>query len=199
MNFVNQQILARLESYRDYSNFDMKKFVNSKPSGLNFKVIDSVIRIKLRRDMFIEVDGDDIYLVDTFIPNGDYVTKIDRQFIIAFKGLETGIGWIKKFIFNPDRIFKLLSSRLDPLIPCKMYIPTSETTKSYIRVNGKRANAIKASQIEEFRNEGVIIETGAKVDNTLNMRIGAKKKVHSFNNSKTDNSRTNLTQRFKRG
>ena len=200
MNHVNQCILARLECYRDYSQWTIKPYKYKNPSGLNVKAVGDSIRIKLKRDLFIHIEGSNVYLTDTIVPtlDGKY-TRVPKSLVVGFKDVTSGIGWIKKFIENPSLPLKMVVSRMDPVVVCKMYLPNEDGSKKYIRVGGKHATGINASQIEEFKKEGVVFETGAKEDIPLQMRIGAKKKVHSFNNSKANNAHTNLTQKFKRG
>lgn len=199
-----QLITKRLENYRDYSNFEMKKYKEKKPSKLNFKVIDGNIRIKLKKDVWILVEGDKIFLVDTYFPTKDGYVKAKKEFLVQFGGrygkfslVDSCIGWINKFINKPELTTSALASRYDPLVCANMYAEREDGSRVFVRVSNKRCNMIRASQINEARSQGVVVETGATINNSElpSMKLSSNKKAQKFTRKAyADNSKPSLVQ-----
>lgn len=166
-------IWDRLNHFSRFGCLD-KTYIIDKPykgSGLNMKRYDHIIKVKLRKDVFVFIDTVKriFYIKDTII-NGHRIDWENNIFQYR-RPIEAVNRLISLLDMTNKELFKILNSTYDPLVMGQMY--DSFTGK---KVNIKQ---IRKSTLTDYLSEGFIFKTDANVNNE-----GIKIKVRASKNSR---------------
>lgn len=161
-------IWDRLTHFSNYGCLD-KTYIIHKPykgSGLNMKRYGNIIKVKLRKDVFVFIDTVKriFYIKDTII-NG---FRIDWENCIFQyrKPIEAVNRLISLLDMSNKELFKMLNSTFDPIILGQLVSPFGKKLK---------VNAIRKSELIDYINEGFSFDTKASIPNTLEIKVKASK------------------------